>query len=112
MQLFVHISEWESGVSGYETSNENKIATCVRGGGDEPQVLYSTINSYVCGHSIVFKVLQDSRLSAEDGIALTADSDNKQSLLNRPKSLFVSSEGKHLSWIELCFWDMEFGVLI
>ena len=74
-------------------SNENKIATRQGDLSPDQLVLYSTANTYVCGHSIMFKVLQDHRLSAEDGIALTTDNTNKQSLSNRPASLFVSSEG-------------------
>ena len=102
---FALCSEWQDDVSGYLTSNENKIAERMTSDEEDP-TLYSKGSPYTCGQSIVFKVLESGAVPrrastqieeeekiATEGVALTVAGDCASFLC--AGIIFVSTDGKN-----------------
>lgn len=87
---FLYITEWKTNTDGYSLSNENKIAT--KDSAETSCIQYSKGKAYKCGHCIVFKVVQEGKLSTGDGIGITISNKETDSLLC-PGALFVTTEG-------------------
>ncbi|XP_061180926.1 cytokine receptor-like factor 3 [Saccostrea echinata] len=82
--------QWNNTTEGYSTSNEDKTATRLSEGPTE--VLYSSSNSYRCGFPITFRVLDAGEKTPFDGIGLSAN-DADTETLQRSSSIFVATSG-------------------
>lgn len=85
--------EWNNTTEGYSTSNEDKTATRLSEG--TTRVLYSSDNSYRCGFPITFRVLDAGEKTPFDGIGLSANDEDIETL-QRSNSIFVATSGNHL----------------
>ena len=83
------IVEWSNKTDGYSVSNENKTATRISG---LTKVLYSSSQSYTAGHPISFRVMGTGEKSPMDGLAITLDNDDTDTL-KREGVIFVATDG-------------------
>lgn len=82
--------QWNNTTEGYSTSNEDKTATRLSEG--TTRVLYSSDNSYRCGFPITFRVLDAGEKTPFDGIGLSANDEDTETL-QRSNSIFVATSG-------------------
>ncbi|XP_022315438.2 cytokine receptor-like factor 3 [Crassostrea virginica] len=82
--------QWSNAIEGYSTSNEDKTATRLPEG--QTRVLYSSGNSYCCGFPITFRVLDAGEKTPFDGIGLSANDEDIETL-QRSNSIFVATSG-------------------
>lgn len=81
--------QWSEGTEGYEVTNENKTATRTSG---LARVLYSSFQSYESGHPISFRIMFTGEKSPVDGIAITLDNEDTETL-KREGVVFVATDG-------------------
>ena len=93
MPIYLYIVEWSNNTDGYSVSNENKTATRLSG---LTRVLYSSSQSYMAGHPISFRVMGTGEKSPMDGLAITLDNDDTDTL-KREGVIFVATDGM---WIQ------------
>ena len=91
--LLFYSQEWSNAIEGYSTSNEDKTATRLPEG--QTRVLYSSGNSYCCGFPITFRVLDAGEKTPFDGIGLSANDEDIETL-QRSNSIFVATSGNLL----------------
>ena len=89
MPIYLSIVEWSNNTDGYSVSNENKTATRISG---LTRVLYSSSQSYTAGHPISFRVMGTGEKSPMDGLAITLDNDDTDTL-KREGVIFVATDG-------------------
>lgn len=92
-KLAICSPEWNNTTEGYSTSNEDKTATRLSEG--TTRVLYSSDNSYRCGFPITFRVLDAGEKTPFDGIGLSANDEDTETL-QRSNSIFVATSGNCL----------------
>ena len=81
--------EWFDGTEGYSISNEDKTATRTQG---LTQVLYSSCQCYEAGHQIAFRIMATGEKSPRDGLAITLDNEETETL-KREGAVFLATDG-------------------
>lgn len=97
-KLAICSPEWNNTTEGYSTSNEDKTATRLSEG--TTRVLYSSDNSYRCGFPITFRVLDAGEKTPFDGIGLSANDEDTETL-QRSNSIFVATSGNCMENMKL-----------
>ena len=92
LPCFYSYTEWSEGTEGYEVTNENKTATRTSG---LTRVLYSSFQSYESGHPISFRIMFTGEKSPVDGIAITLDNEDTETL-KREGVVFVATDGLYI----------------
>lgn len=82
--------EWRPETGGYELTNDN--VTARRSSGEPACILYSLLNSYVCGHSVTIRIDRAGDGSTEDGLGLSKNDFNQTNPLQKG-ILFINTNG-------------------
>ena len=110
--MYLFIIEWCTENSDYTVLDDNTVKLSDAGCGG---VIYSRTPSYICGHSVSFRVgdFADSKPDLDDGIGLTStDSGEIGNLLRSKGFIFYSFQGiipRHNLNLLLLFGNISCG---